>query len=98
MNKSRMETEPIGKLLFSLAVPTVLAQLVNLLYNIVDRIFVGRMAGVGDLALAGLGVSFPIIMLISAFAALIGMAVPQEPLFIWERSAMIKRRRYWGTA
>ncbi len=86
MNKSRMETEPIGKLLFSLAVPTVLAQLVNLLYNIVDRIFVGRMAGVGDLALAGLGVSFPIIMLISAFAALIGMGgAPRASIHMGEK-------------
>lgn len=72
-NKNRLETAPIGKLLFSLAIPTVLAQLVNLLYNIVDRMYVGRIAGEGSLALAGLGVCFPIIMLISAFAALVGM-------------------------
>lgn len=86
MNESRMEKEPIGKLLFSLALPTVLAQLVNLLYNIVDRIFVGRMEGVGDLALAGLGVSFPIIMLISAFAALIGMGgAPRASIFMGEK-------------
>lgn len=69
----RMEKEPVGRLLFSLALPTVLAQLVNLLYNIVDRIYVGRMGEEGALALAGLGVTFPVIMLISAFAALIGM-------------------------
>lgn len=69
----RMEKEPVGRLLFSLALPTVLAQLVNLLYNIVDRIYVGRMGEEGALALAGLGVTFPVIMLISAFAVLIGM-------------------------
>lgn len=70
---NRMEKEPIGRLLFSLALPTVLAQLVNLLYNIVDRVYVGRIEGEGAMALAGLGVTFPVIMLISAFAALIGM-------------------------
>lgn len=70
---NRLETAPVGKLLFQLALPTVFAQIVNLLYNMVDRIYVGRIPGIGSLALAGLGVSFPIIILISAFAALIGM-------------------------
>ena len=65
--------DPIGKLLIKLAIPTVLAQIVNLLYNIIDRIFVSRIPVVGTDALAGLGVTFPIIILISAFAALIGM-------------------------
>lgn len=69
----KMAVQPVGSLLIQLAVPTVLAQLVNLLYNIVDRIYVGRIPDTSSLALAGLGVTFPIIMLISAFAALIGM-------------------------
>ena len=73
MENNRLGSEPITKLLFSLAIPTVLAQLVNLLYNIVDRMYVGRIPIDGSLALAGLGVTFPIIMLVSAFAALIGM-------------------------
>ena len=64
--------EPVGKLLFNLALPAIIAQLVNLLYNIVDRIFIGRIPN-GEIAMAGVGVSFPIIMLISAFSALIGM-------------------------
>lgn len=64
--------EPVGKLLFKLALPAIIAQLVNLLYNIVDRIFIGRIPN-GEIAMAGVGVSFPIIMLISAFSALIGM-------------------------
>lgn len=68
----KMATAPLGKLLFELAVPTVFAQIVNLLYNMVDRIYVGRIPEVGHLALAGLGVTFPIIVLISAFAALLG--------------------------
>lgn len=73
MKQNRLETEPIGKLILQLAIPTVLAQLVNLLYNIVDRIYVGRIPGEGSLALAGLGVTFPIILLVSAFASLAGM-------------------------
>ncbi len=70
--KNRMETEPVGKLLLKMAVPTVLSQIVNLLYNIVDRMYVGRIEGIGTLALGGLGVSFPILILISAFSYLIG--------------------------
>ena len=61
----------IGKLLFKLALPAIIAQLVNVLYNIVDRMFIGRLDN-GDLAMAGIGVAFPIITLISAFSALIG--------------------------
>ncbi|MCR1974963.1 MATE family efflux transporter [Clostridium sporogenes] len=62
----------IGKLLFKLAAPAIIAQIVNVLYNIVDRIFIGRMPN-GELAMAGVGVAFPIIMIISAFSALIGI-------------------------
>ena len=64
-------TGSIGKLMLRLSVPAIVAQLINALYNIVDRIYIGQ--GVGDTALTGLGVAFPIIMLISAFASLIGM-------------------------
>lgn len=69
--KEMLGTAPIGKLLFRLAVPTVVAQLINMLYNIVDRIYIGHMPGDGSLALTGVGVCMPIIMIISAFAALI---------------------------
>ena len=70
-NKEMLGTAPIGKLLFKLALPTVVAQLINMLYNIVDRIYIGHMPGDGSLALTGVGVCMPIIMIISAFAALI---------------------------
>lgn len=63
--------DSIKKLLINLAVPAIVAQLVNILYNIVDRIFIGQMQN-GELAMAGVGVSFPIIILISAFSMLIG--------------------------
>ena len=70
-NKEMLGTAPIGRLLFKLAVPTVVAQLINMLYNIVDRIYIGHMPGDGSLALTGVGVCMPIIMIISAFTALI---------------------------
>lgn len=69
--KEFLGTESIGKLLLKLAVPTVIAQIVNMLYNIVDRIYIGHIPGEGSLALTGVGVCMPIIMIISAFAALI---------------------------
>ena len=69
----RLGTAPLVPLIFSLALPTALAQLVNMLYNIVDRIYVGHIPGSGSLALAGLGVTYPIIVLITAFSNLIGM-------------------------
>ena len=65
-------TEPVKRLLFRLAIPTVAAQLINMLYNIVDRIYIGHMPGDGDLALTGVGVCLPIILIVSAFAALVG--------------------------
>lgn len=71
-NKSFLGTELIGKLLMKLALPTVAAQLINMLYNIVDRIYIGHIPGDGALALTGVGVCMPIIMIVSAFAALVG--------------------------
>ena len=70
--KVDLGTAPIGKLLFRLAVPTVVAQLINMLYNIVDRIYIGHIPEVGSLALTGVGVCMPLIMIVSAFAALAG--------------------------
>lgn len=61
----------IKSLLFKLALPAIIAQLVNVLYNIVDRIFIGRIPN-GGIAMAGVGVAFPIIMIVAAFSALIG--------------------------
>lgn len=70
---NKLGKESIGRLLFSLAVPAITAQLVNMLYNIVDRIYIGHLPDIGAAALTGVGVTFPIIMIISAFSALIGM-------------------------
>ena len=70
-NKNFLGTEPVGKLLLKLSIPTVIAQLINMLYNIVDRIYIGHIPGEGSLALTGVGVCMPIIMIVSAFAALV---------------------------
>ncbi len=74
MNDDRdfLGKEPLGELLWRLAVPTVLAQLINMLYNIVDRIYIGHIPEVGALALTGVGVCMPLILIVSAFAALVG--------------------------
>lgn len=71
-NKDFLATEPIGKLLRQLALPTVIAQLINMLYNIVDRMFIGHIPHTGGLALTGVGVCMPLIMIITAFASLVG--------------------------
>ena len=82
-NKEFLGTEPIGKLLFKLSVPTVVAQLINMLYNIVDRIYIGHMPGDGSLALTGVGVCMPLIMLVSAFAALVSSGgAPRASIFM----------------
>ena len=65
---NRLGTENITRLMISLAIPSVLAQIVTVLYNIVDRIYIGRIPGVGAVALTGVGVTFPIITIISAFS------------------------------
>ena len=69
---SKLGTEPIGKLMVKMAIPAIVAQLINLLYNLVDRIYIGHIPGEGDLALTGLGLCFPIITIISAFSAFAG--------------------------
>ncbi len=66
-----MGTAPVGKLLLKMAIPTVLAQMVNLLYNIVDRIYIGHMEGDGDISLTAIGLCFPIVYLLMAFTMLI---------------------------
>lgn len=70
-DKNFLGTAPIGKLLLKLSIPTVIAQLINMLYNVVDRIYIGHIPGEGSLALTGVGVCMPIIMIVTAFATLI---------------------------
>ena len=81
--KELLGTAPVGKLLFKLAIPTVIAQLINMLYNIVDRIYIGHIPEVGDLALTGVGVCMPVIMIVAAFAALVSSGgAPRASIFM----------------
>ena len=82
-DNSFLGTAPVGRLLFKLAIPTIAAQLINMLYNVVDRIYIGHMGDDGSLALTGLGVCLPIIMVVSAFAALISSGgAPRASIFM----------------
>lgn len=85
-NKSKLGTESIGKLLFQLAIPSILAQIINVLYNMVDRMYIGHIDNVGQTALTGVGVTFPIIMIITAFASLVGMGgAPQASIMMGKK-------------
>jgi putative MATE family efflux protein len=82
-NNAFLATQPVGRLLFRLAVPTVAAQLINMLYNVVDRIYIGHIPEVGALALTGVGVCMPLILLVSAFAALVSTGgSPRASIFL----------------
>lgn len=85
-NNEFLGKEKIGKLLFKLSIPTVVAQLINMLYNIVDRIFIGHMKGDGNLALTGIGVCLPLIMIVTAFAALVSSGgAPRASIFMGKK-------------
>ena len=82
-NKTFLGTEPVGSLLARLALPTVAAQIINMLYNIVDRIYIGHIPGEGALALTGVGVCMPLIMIVPAFASLVGYGgSPRASIFM----------------
>ena len=84
--KDFLEKEPVGKLLAKLAFPTVAAQLINMLYNIVDRIYIGHIPEIGAKALTGVGVCMPLIMVVSAFAALVGYGgAPRASIFMGKK-------------
>lgn len=85
-DKEFLRTEPLGKLLLKLALPTVAAQLINMLYNIVDRIYIGHIPEVGATALTGVGVCMPLIMIVSAFAALVGYGgAPRASIYMGKK-------------
>lgn len=93
-----LATEPVGKLLFRLAIPTVVAQLVNLLYNMIDRVYVGRIPEVGTEALAGLGVTFPIVMLVAAASGLAGMGGSARAAIAMGKGDNKQAEKYLGNA
>ena len=82
-DNSFLAKEPVGRLLLKLALPTVTAQIINMLYNIVDRIYIGHIPEVGDMALTGVGVCMPLIMIVTAFAAFAGFGgAPRASIFM----------------
>ena len=95
-DKKFLGTEPVGRLLWKLAVPTVIAQLVNMLYNIVDRIYIGHIPGDGSLALTGVGVCLPIIMIISAFSAFVSSGGAPRASIAMGRGDYDQARRILG--
>lgn len=90
---SALATEPVGKLLVKLAIPTVTAQIINMLYNIVDRIYIGHIPGIGADSLTGVGVCMPLIMIVSAFAALVGFGgAPRASIFMGKKDTVSAER------
>ena len=83
--KNDLGRDPVGALVLRLAIPTMLAQFINVLYSIVDRMFIGHIPQVGDLALAGVGVCGPIVTLLSSFAYL--ACLGGGPLFAMKMGA-----------
>ena len=102
MNRSQqvdLGSGSVGRLLFSLAVPTITSQIVNMLYNIVDRVYIGHMAPVetvGKLALGGVGVCLPVIMIVSAFAALLAMGGAPRASIAEGRGDLAEAERIMG--
>ena len=96
--ENQLGTAPIGKLLFTLAVPAITAQVVNMLYNIVDRIYIGHIPEIGTAALTGVGITFPIITLISAFSSLIAMGGAPRASIAMGPTTRNGRSRSWATA
>ena len=86
-NDERLGSAPLGRLMVSMALPAVAAQVINVLYNIVDRIYIGHIADYGELALTGVGVTAPILMVISAFSAFAGMGgAPQASIQLGKKN------------
>lgn len=86
-DENELGTKSIGKLLFSMSLPAITAQIVNVLYNMIDRMYIGHIPGVGADALTGVGVTMPLIMIISAFAALVSMGgAPRASIMLGKRN------------
>ena len=89
--------EPVGRLLLKLALPTVTAQVINMLYNIVDRIYIGHMPENSNMALTGMGVCMPLILIVSAFAAFAAYGgAPRASIFMGKGDRESAEKR-WAT-
>ena len=95
---SPLGTAPVGRLAVSLAFPAIVAQACNALYTIIDRLFLARIPGIGDLAMTGVGVCFPIILAVSSFAALIGSGGAPLASIELGRGDVDKAERILGTS
>ncbi len=97
--EEKLRTAPLGRLLFELAIPAITAQIVNVLYNMVDRIYIGHIEGVGSIALTGVGITLPILTLISAFAALASMGgAPRASILLGQGNKEDAERTLGGCA
>ncbi len=87
VKENELGTKSIGKLLFNMSLPAIIAQIVNVLYNMVDRMYIGHIPGIGADALTGIGVTMPLIMIISAFAALVSMGgAPRASIMLGKKN------------
>ena len=93
-----MGTEKIGKLLLQFSMPAIIGMLVNALYNIVDRIYIGNIKDVGYLAIAGVGIVFPVIIFVFGFAILIGLGSATNVSLNLGRKNQEEAERYLGAA
>ena len=86
---------PVRKAFFRLALPAVAAQLINILYNLVDKMFIGHIPGVGKQALAGVGVTAPVILPFQLLQLLLVWVVRLRHLFLWEKEIMNRQKKLW---
>ena len=97
MKKVSLETDPIPGLFVRLAVPAVISQLITLVYNMVDRVYIGHIPDVGRIALTGVGVCMPVTIILSAFAQLVGFGgAPRASAFLGQRN-LTSAERTLGT-
>lgn len=92
-----LETMPVGLLFLKMALPAVLSQLINILYNLVDKMFIGHMKNGGAEALAGMGVTTPVILLLSAFAALVSMGGAPKAAIVLGKNEKDTAERIMGS-
>lgn len=94
----QLANAPVWSLIIKLSIPAIFAQIVNLLYNIVDRIYIGHMEDVGTMAITGVGLCFPVLSLISAFTMLVAQGVHLVLLLKWEKVTIKRQKKFLGTA
>lgn len=98
MKKDILITENLNTLIIWLSIPTIIAQIINILYNIIDRIYIGHIHDIGSSALTGVGVTFPIMMLITVFSAFAGTGgAPLASISMWKQDNKTAEKILWNT-